>query len=174
MCVKEPVCLSKSLISWSLSDHLYLTLFPPPITLHFRLNLPQVQLLKDQIAAETAARMEAQARSHQLLLQNRDLLQHIALLVQHVSELEAKVNGHTKSKKKTRCIHNLSLYTGKWQWHSASVCAWHRAVIPDTATKWTVNGDDLWYMQIRSDTVKSKLSKQLASMITQINPRKKK
>ncbi|XP_060769384.1 carboxyl-terminal PDZ ligand of neuronal nitric oxide synthase protein isoform X2 [Neoarius graeffei] len=57
----------------------------------------QVQLLKDQIAAETAARMEAQARSHQLLLQNRDLLQHIALLVQHVSELEAKVNGHTKN-----------------------------------------------------------------------------
>ncbi|XP_060769385.1 carboxyl-terminal PDZ ligand of neuronal nitric oxide synthase protein isoform X3 [Neoarius graeffei] len=60
----------------------------------------QVQLLKDQIAAETAARMEAQARSHQLLLQNRDLLQHIALLVQHVSELEAKVNGHTKRLKK--------------------------------------------------------------------------
>lgn len=57
-----------------------------------------MQLLKDQIAAETAARMEAQARSHQLLLQNRDLLQHIALLVQHVSELEAKVNGHAKSK----------------------------------------------------------------------------
>ncbi|KAG7314595.1 hypothetical protein KOW79_021898 [Hemibagrus wyckioides] len=57
----------------------------------------QVQLLKDQIAAETAARMEAQARSHQLLLQNRDLLQHIALLVQHVSELEAKVNGHAKN-----------------------------------------------------------------------------
>ncbi|MCI4394516.1 hypothetical protein PGIGA_G00169710 [Pangasianodon gigas] len=57
----------------------------------------QVQLLKDQIAAETAARMEAQARSHQLLLQNRDLLQHIALLVQHVSELEAKVNGHANN-----------------------------------------------------------------------------
>ncbi|GAA6089386.1 carboxyl-terminal PDZ ligand of neuronal nitric oxide synthase protein [Tachysurus ichikawai] len=56
-----------------------------------------VQLLKDQIAAETTARMEAQARSHQLLLQNRDLLQHIALLVQHVSELEAKANGHAKN-----------------------------------------------------------------------------
>ncbi|TSP36074.1 Carboxyl-terminal PDZ ligand of neuronal nitric oxide synthase protein [Bagarius yarrelli] len=57
----------------------------------------QVQLLRDQIAAETAARMEAQARSHQLLLQNGDLLQHIALLVQHVSELEAKVTGHAKN-----------------------------------------------------------------------------
>lgn len=57
----------------------------------------QVQLLKDQIAAETAARMEAQARSYQLLLQKRDLLQHIALLVQHVGELEAKVNGHAKN-----------------------------------------------------------------------------
>ncbi|KAM9441425.1 carboxyl-terminal PDZ ligand of neuronal nitric oxide synthase protein isoform 1-T1 [Clarias gariepinus] len=58
----------------------------------------QVQLLKDQIAAETTARMEAQARSHQLLLQNRDLLQHIALLVQHVREMEAKLNGHAKNK----------------------------------------------------------------------------
>ncbi|XP_062269005.1 carboxyl-terminal PDZ ligand of neuronal nitric oxide synthase protein [Platichthys flesus] len=48
----------------------------------------QVQLLKDQMAAETAARMEAQARVHQLLLQNRDLLQHLALLVQQLKELE--------------------------------------------------------------------------------------
>ncbi|XP_076867311.1 carboxyl-terminal PDZ ligand of neuronal nitric oxide synthase protein isoform X2 [Brachyhypopomus gauderio] len=52
----------------------------------------QVQLLKDQLAAESAARMEAQARTHQLLLQNRDLLQHIALLVKHVAELESRVN----------------------------------------------------------------------------------
>ncbi|KAL7834621.1 hypothetical protein SRHO_G00288680 [Serrasalmus rhombeus] len=56
----------------------------------------QVQLLKDQMAAETAARMEAQARTHQLLLQNRDLLQHIALLVKHISELESRVNGTTQ------------------------------------------------------------------------------
>lgn len=48
----------------------------------------QVQLLKDQMAAETAARMEAQARVHQLLLQNRDLLQHLTLLVQQLKELE--------------------------------------------------------------------------------------
>lgn len=48
----------------------------------------QVQLLKDQMAAETAARMEAQARVHQLLLQNRDLLQHLSLLVQQLKELE--------------------------------------------------------------------------------------
>ncbi|KAL6096633.1 uncharacterized protein ACO6RY_05912 [Pungitius sinensis] len=50
----------------------------------------QVQLLKDQMAAETAARLEAQARVHQLLLQNRDLLQHLALLVQQLKELEAR------------------------------------------------------------------------------------
>lgn len=70
----------------------------------------QVQLLKDQMAAETAARMEAQARVHQLLLQNRDLLQHLALLVQQLKELEARspkttqpgqpvelqANGHSK------------------------------------------------------------------------------
>ncbi|KAF7688782.1 carboxyl-terminal PDZ ligand of neuronal nitric oxide synthase protein [Silurus meridionalis] len=72
----------------------------------------QVQLLKDQIAAETAARMEAQARSHQLLLQNRDLLQHIALLVQHVSELEAKVNGYAKNedwRRSSSCSLSLNL-----------------------------------------------------------------
>lgn len=50
----------------------------------------QVQLLKDQMAAESTARMEAQARVHQLLLQNRDLLQHLALLVRQLKELEAQ------------------------------------------------------------------------------------
>lgn len=78
---------------------------------HFSLFPLQVQLLKDQMAAETAARMEAQARVHQLLLQNRDLLQHLALLVQQLKELEAhspkttqpgqpqqqpEANGHSK------------------------------------------------------------------------------
>ncbi|KAL2099889.1 hypothetical protein ACEWY4_004283 [Coilia grayii] len=56
----------------------------------------QVQLLKDQLSAETSARMETQARVHQLLLQNRDLLQHIALLVKHIAQLEGKTsNGDT-------------------------------------------------------------------------------
>ncbi|NWH60665.1 CAPON protein, partial [Geococcyx californianus] len=50
----------------------------------------QVQLLKDQLAAETAARIEAQARVRQLLLTNRDLLQHVALLVRQLSALEAR------------------------------------------------------------------------------------
>ncbi|XP_072227477.1 carboxyl-terminal PDZ ligand of neuronal nitric oxide synthase protein [Leuresthes tenuis] len=57
---------------------------------HTQVAVAQVQLLKDQMAAETAARMEAQARIHQLLLQNRDLLQHLALLVQQLKELEAR------------------------------------------------------------------------------------
>ncbi|KAG2469714.1 CAPON protein, partial [Polypterus senegalus] len=51
----------------------------------------QVQLLKDQLSAETTARIEAQARVHQLLLQNRDLLQHVASLVKQLKELEVKV-----------------------------------------------------------------------------------
>ncbi|TNM92250.1 hypothetical protein fugu_019262 [Takifugu bimaculatus] len=55
---------------------------------HTQVAVAQVQLLKDQMAAETAARMEAQARVHQLLLQNRDLLQHLTLLVQQLKELE--------------------------------------------------------------------------------------
>ncbi|XP_029371742.1 carboxyl-terminal PDZ ligand of neuronal nitric oxide synthase protein isoform X2 [Echeneis naucrates] len=57
---------------------------------HTQVAVAQVQLLKDQMAAETAARMEAQARVHQLLLQNRDLLQHLALLVRQLKELEAR------------------------------------------------------------------------------------
>ncbi|XP_072540458.1 carboxyl-terminal PDZ ligand of neuronal nitric oxide synthase protein isoform X2 [Salminus brasiliensis] len=54
----------------------------------------QVHLLKDQLSAEAAARIEAQARVHQLLLQNKDLLQHISLLVKQVQELELKMAGH--------------------------------------------------------------------------------
>ncbi|KAL4004501.1 E3 ubiquitin-protein ligase [Sarotherodon galilaeus] len=57
---------------------------------HTQVAVAQVQLLKDQMAAETAARIEAQARVHQLLLQNRDLLQHLTLLVQQLKELEAR------------------------------------------------------------------------------------
>lgn len=60
--------------------------------------LAQVHLLKDQLAAEAAARLEAQARVHQLLLQNKDLLQHISLLVKQVQELELKLAGNTTSK----------------------------------------------------------------------------
>uniref|UniRef100_A0A8D0C681 Carboxyl-terminal PDZ ligand of neuronal nitric oxide synthase protein n=1 Tax=Salvator merianae TaxID=96440 RepID=A0A8D0C681_SALMN len=51
----------------------------------------QVQLLKDQLSAETTARIEAQARVRQLLLTNRDLLQHVSLLVRQLKELELKV-----------------------------------------------------------------------------------
>ncbi|XP_036377101.1 carboxyl-terminal PDZ ligand of neuronal nitric oxide synthase protein [Megalops cyprinoides] len=54
----------------------------------------QVHLLKDQLSAEAAARIEAQARVHQLLLQNKDLLQHISLLVKQIQELELKLSGH--------------------------------------------------------------------------------
>uniref|UniRef100_A0A3Q4BKA7 Carboxyl-terminal PDZ ligand of neuronal nitric oxide synthase protein n=1 Tax=Mola mola TaxID=94237 RepID=A0A3Q4BKA7_MOLML len=53
----------------------------------------QVHLLKDQLSAEATARLEAQARVHQLLLQNRDLLQHISLLVKQIQELETKMSG---------------------------------------------------------------------------------
>ncbi|XP_030063053.1 carboxyl-terminal PDZ ligand of neuronal nitric oxide synthase protein [Microcaecilia unicolor] len=60
-----------------------------------QVSAAQVHLLKDQLAAEAAARLEAQARVHQLLLQNKDLLQHISLLVKQVQELELKVSGQS-------------------------------------------------------------------------------
>ncbi|XP_063172543.1 dystrophin-like protein 1 [Candoia aspera] len=53
--------------------------------------IAQVQLLEDQLSAETTARVEAQARVRQLLLTNRDLLQHVSLLVRQLKELEIKV-----------------------------------------------------------------------------------
>lgn len=58
---------------------------------------PQVHLLKDQLSAEATARLEAQARVHQLLLQNQDLLQHISLLVKQIQELEVKMSGPRSS-----------------------------------------------------------------------------
>ncbi|XP_041861606.1 carboxyl-terminal PDZ ligand of neuronal nitric oxide synthase protein-like isoform X2 [Melanotaenia boesemani] len=87
------------------------TLVPPgaPLSVHHQIQLlqqqlqqqqqqtqvavAQVHLLKDQLSAEATARLEAQARVHQLLLQNKDLLQHISLLVKQIQELETKMAG---------------------------------------------------------------------------------
>ncbi|XP_068270163.1 carboxyl-terminal PDZ ligand of neuronal nitric oxide synthase protein-like [Nyctibius grandis] len=66
----------------------------------------QVQLLKDQLAAETAARIEAQARVRQLLLTNRDLLQHVSLLVRQLTALEAREQHRQPV---DRSLQNLSL-----------------------------------------------------------------
>ncbi|XP_031347232.1 uncharacterized protein LOC116173716 isoform X1 [Photinus pyralis] len=44
----------------------------------------QLQLIREQLAAEQGARVEAQARTHQLLVQNKELLDHIAALVAHL------------------------------------------------------------------------------------------
>ncbi|XP_069465604.1 carboxyl-terminal PDZ ligand of neuronal nitric oxide synthase protein-like [Ambystoma mexicanum] len=60
----------------------------------------QVQLLKDQLAAETSARIEAQARVRQLLLTNRDLLQHISVLVKQLKEMEIQTECRQADDKK--------------------------------------------------------------------------
>ncbi|KAI6076085.1 Carboxyl-terminal PDZ ligand of neuronal nitric oxide synthase protein-like protein [Aix galericulata] len=65
-----------------------------------------VQLLKDQLAAETAARIEAQARVRQLLLTNRDLLQHVSLLVRQLKALESRAQ---RRQPVDRSLQNLSL-----------------------------------------------------------------
>ncbi|XP_077140993.1 carboxyl-terminal PDZ ligand of neuronal nitric oxide synthase protein-like isoform X3 [Ranitomeya variabilis] len=67
----------------------------------------QAQLLKDQLAAETTARIEAQDRVRQLLLTNRDLLQYVSLLMKQLKELEIRsdlnITVHRGS------LHNLAL-----------------------------------------------------------------
>uniref|UniRef100_A0A3B3R113 Carboxyl-terminal PDZ ligand of neuronal nitric oxide synthase protein n=1 Tax=Paramormyrops kingsleyae TaxID=1676925 RepID=A0A3B3R113_9TELE len=98
--------------SKTLLPQLQLGQLPPgsPLSMHHRVQLlyqqllqqqqqtqvavAQVHLLKDQLSAEAAARIEAQARVHQLLLQNKDLLQHISLLVKQIQDLELKLSGH--------------------------------------------------------------------------------
>ncbi|XP_069097787.1 carboxyl-terminal PDZ ligand of neuronal nitric oxide synthase protein-like isoform X2 [Pleurodeles waltl] len=67
----------------------------------------QVQLLKDQLAAETSARIEAQARVRQLLLTNRDLLQHISVLVKQLKEMEIKAELKQADDKK--CSQNVTI-----------------------------------------------------------------
>ncbi|XP_053552326.1 carboxyl-terminal PDZ ligand of neuronal nitric oxide synthase protein-like, partial [Bombina bombina] len=53
-----------------------------------------IHLLKEQLSAEAAARKESQARVYQLLMQNKELLQHIARLVRQVQDLEIRLSGH--------------------------------------------------------------------------------
>ncbi|KAG8447554.1 hypothetical protein GDO86_014888 [Hymenochirus boettgeri] len=67
----------------------------------------QVQLLKDQLAAETAARIESQARIQHLLLTNRDLLQHISLLVHQIKELEIQSDAAQPGDRQS--LHNLAI-----------------------------------------------------------------
>ncbi|XP_012525968.1 capon-like protein isoform X2 [Monomorium pharaonis] len=59
-----------------------------------RAAVAHARLLQDQLAAETAARVEAQARTHQLLVQNKELLEHISALVGHLREQERVSGGH--------------------------------------------------------------------------------
>nr|XP_046213725.1 carboxyl-terminal PDZ ligand of neuronal nitric oxide synthase protein-like [Oncorhynchus gorbuscha] len=54
-------------------------------------------VLQDQLSVEVRARTDAQARVQRLLLQNKDLLQHISLLVKQIQELELKAAGGLSS-----------------------------------------------------------------------------
>ncbi|KAK2587730.1 hypothetical protein KPH14_003840 [Odynerus spinipes] len=62
-----------------------------------RAAVAHARLLQDQLAAETAARVEAQTRTHQLLVQNKELLEHIGALVGHLREQERISSGHVNT-----------------------------------------------------------------------------
>ncbi|XP_076385383.1 uncharacterized protein LOC100882661 isoform X2 [Megachile rotundata] len=62
-----------------------------------RAAVAHARLLQDQLAAETAARVEAQTRTHQLLMQNKELLEHIGALVGHLREQERISSSHVSS-----------------------------------------------------------------------------
>ncbi|XP_011337833.1 capon-like protein isoform X3 [Ooceraea biroi] len=62
-----------------------------------RAAVAHARLLQDQLAAETTARVEAQTRTHQLLVQNKELLEHISALVSHLREQERVSGGHVTS-----------------------------------------------------------------------------
>lgn len=53
--------------------------------------LAQVQLLKDQLTAESSARLEAQARVQELMVHNKELVDHQEQLVMVLHELETKL-----------------------------------------------------------------------------------
>ncbi|XP_042158493.1 carboxyl-terminal PDZ ligand of neuronal nitric oxide synthase protein isoform X2 [Oncorhynchus tshawytscha] len=103
-----------------LAAHHYLQLLQQQIQQqqqHTQVAVAQVQLLKDQMSVETAARVEAQARVHQLLLQNRDLLQHLSLLVTQLKHLESKAPGPGEK-------HTAGLGPGERQGHNDQESSW--------------------------------------------------
>ncbi|XP_054719782.1 capon-like protein [Uloborus diversus] len=57
-----------------------------------QMALFQVQLLTDQMEAESNARRKAQDQNNQLMMQNRDLLEHIEKLFLQIEDLERKVH----------------------------------------------------------------------------------
>ena len=58
-----------------------------------QVTFSHVALLKEQLASETASRLQAQANAHNLLVQNRELLMHISALVRQLQELEMSLTG---------------------------------------------------------------------------------
>lgn len=116
------LCQRISVTTLGLSTH-YLSLFSiyhlSPILIPFHQS-NKVHLLKDQLNAEATARLEAQARVHQLLLQNKDLLQHISLLVKQIQELESKMVG-------PNCSEFISHFLRDYFW--LILCIYDRVVL---------------------------------------------
>ncbi|XP_013140005.1 PREDICTED: carboxyl-terminal PDZ ligand of neuronal nitric oxide synthase protein [Papilio polytes] len=82
----------------------------------------QLILMRDQLVAEQTARCEAQSRTHQLLIHNNELLEHISTLVAHLHEREK--NAQPISAQQLTMLPQLS--------SSAKIDRWF-SLLPNTA-----------------------------------------
>ncbi|PAA48543.1 hypothetical protein BOX15_Mlig030043g1 [Macrostomum lignano] len=127
--------------------------------------LAEVQLLRDQLAAESAARTEAQSRAQRLLDQNRDLLDHLNQLVHRTRALELRLHQQQLELQQPRCS------AGQQPPHASLRVRPHQQQHPeDSSLDIDDNGDvspDSGHKEMSSDSLSQVLSLTLESATCQ-------